>query len=103
MVKNLFEIVKNYTCLRCNYSMCTINYSSLIQMDPILVWCALYGVRWFRRPKILHTYLKRANLISLSSVYRDAQKSHYTVSSHAFVGLLRLGVPGKRENVCLKV
>jgi len=31
------------------------------------------------------------------------KKSHYTVSSRAFVGLLRLGVPGKREIICLKV
>ena len=32
-------MVNNCVCLCCNYSLCTNNYSSLIQINPVPVWC----------------------------------------------------------------
>ena len=57
----MFKMVKNYICVCCSYSVCSSIYSSLIQTDPVPVWCVrgdypyiIHGTRIWRRNVSLH-------------------------------------------------
>ena len=51
IIRFVFEVVKNWTCLLCNCFLCTNIFSSLIQMDPVPLCCVLYAVWWDTLPR----------------------------------------------------